>query len=1468
MVRPWLNGLRRRLTRSQLPRKPRHCNPLSLEVLETRLAPTIQTVSLADPALIADTAGGASVNAHVAGGSGGRYVVFESNARNLVPGVSNFFTHIYRRDTLTGTTVLVDTSADGTVANNNSEIPWISDDGSRVAFISAAGNLVAGGTGVSNEIFVKDLNTGVVFLASATSGGVQANRDCGSPVISGDGTRVAFVSSASNLVSGVAGNTNEVFVKDLGTGAVFLASGDASDNPANANVSNPALSIDGNRVVFQTTATNLVTGAGGTNAEVFVKDLGTDAVVLASADAGGNPANNSATNPSISGDGINVAFQTAATNLVSGAGGSNSQIFVKDLGTSAVTVVSTDATGTLGNFSSISPVLSAGGAHVAFLSNSTNFAAGTSQFVNHLYVKDLGTGALGLEDTTAAGTVANANPANPSISGDGNYVAFESLLATNLVDNDFNGNSDTFLKSVGSGAISLISRRDPGLPVLTANAGAGTSHDYRQVSADGRYVVFTGGANLVFGDSGAHVFRRDLLTGTTVPVDTTAAGVPANVPSADPVISADGSRVAFETRATNLAPGLTGSVPRIFVKDLTTGALYLASSDANGTPANSGANSPAISGDGTRVVFATPSTNLVAGAGGSLSQAFVKDLTTGAVYLASADSSGNPANNNVANPTINDDGTRVAFQTPANNLVSGVGGASPQIFVKDLDTGAVFLASCTAAGTPGNIASTFPKISGDGNRVVFESNSTNLGTTALGTKLYVKDLTTGAIVLASSNASGQTSNADALSPSINEDGTRVAFTSSATNLVAGTSGQQVFLKDLNTGAVTLISAAPDGAQANNGATDTSLSLDGNHVVFASVATNLDPSVPDNSGNVFNVYLVTVGSVSTAPLTYDASANPSIAAYTLQKNGDSLEVVETANPGDVLASQPLANTSAIAITGNPGGGDTLTIDYGFGGLFYVVGGVTFNGGAGSGALLVTNGSSAETGTYRPDATTAGAGAFFVNGNTITFSNVAAIDASALATVNLLVTNGNDAVNVADGVAAVDGVTPALSFTGSLNGVVLAPLNLYNDGPANLIVNGVAGGDMVTINSDTLGAVADLTIATTLGSDAANVTGAVSLTGNLAITSAQINLNPTAAITTGGTQTYTGATNLLADTVITSTGAGAGGNIAFTGGASGPGGLTVSTAGTAQFIGIFAMGSLTTNGPGVTAFRNVGTRITTTSAQTYNNAVTVTIDTITFATTGPAGNITFGSTLDGTIFPSAVNIITNDPAAVITIAGDIGDTAPLGLLHITDAGADTISGQVNGVTGLTKDGPGTLWLMAANGFTGAVNVNNGTLVFDGSLGASSNPVTVNNGGTLAGNGTLNRPLIVNNGGTVAPGDPLSGPGILHTGTGGDATLNSGSIFFVGLNPASIGSIPVAGVDYSQLDVAGTLTLNGATLAGTSGTISTGTPFSIIHDQSPVAGTFAGADEGSSLTIGGATYSITYLGGDGDDIMLTAQ
>jgi autotransporter-associated beta strand protein len=835
------------------------------------------------------------------------------------------------------------------------------------------------------------------------------------------------------------------------------------------------------------------------------------------------------------------------------------------------------------------------------------------------------------------------------------------------------------------------------------------------------------------------------------------------------------------------------------------------------------------------------------------------------VYLASADSSGNPANNSVANTTINDDGNRVAFQTTATNLVSGVSGRSPQIYVKDLTTGAVYLASSTADGTPGNIASTFPKISGDGNRVVFESNSTNLGTTTLGTKLFVKDLATNAIVLASSNASGLTNNADALSPSINEDGTRVAFLSSATNLVAGTSGQQVFLKDLTTGAVSLISAGPDGAQADRGATDSSLSLDGNHVVFASQATNLDPSVPDNSGNVFNVYLATPGTVSTAPLTYDASTNPSITAYTLRKNNTNLEIVETANPGNVLASQPLASTSAFTITGNPGGGDTLTIDYGFGGLFYVVGGVTFNGGAGGSALLVVKGTSAEAGTYRPDPTTAGTGRFFVNGNTIAFSNVAAIDASALATVNLLVTNGNDAVNVADGVAAVDGTTPALSLTGSLNGVALAPVNLYNDGTANLDLNGVAGNDTVTVSSDTLGAATNLTITTTVGTDAVNVNGAVNLPGKLPIASAQINLSPTAAITTGGTQTYTGLVNLLADTIITSTGSGAG-NVSFTGGASGPHGLTISTPGTAQFIGVFAIGSLTTNGPGVTAFRNVGTRVTTTNAQTYNNAVTVTIDTITFATTGPTGNITFAGTLDGTTFPSAVNVTTADPAAVITLAGDIGDTAALGLLHITDAGADVITGSINGVTGFTKDGPGTLSLMAANGFSGAVNVNNGTLVIDGSLGTSSNPVTVNNGGTLGGIGTLNRPLIVNSGGTVAPGDPARRNGILHTGTGGDVTFNSGSVFFVNLNPASGGGQPVAGTDYNQLDVGATTTLNGPTLAGTSGAVLSGDQFDILHTNHPVAGSFAGAPEGGSATVGGIAYTITYLGGTGDDIVLS--
>jgi autotransporter-associated beta strand protein len=211
-------------------------------------------------------------------------------------------------------------------------------------------------------------------------------------------------------------------------------------------------------------------------------------------------------------------------------------------------------------------------------------------------------------------------------------------------------------------------------------------------------------------------------------------------------------------------------------------------------------------------------------------------------------------------------------------------------------------------------------------------------------------------------------------------------------------------------------------------------------------------------------------------------------------------------------------------------------------------------------------------------------------------------------------------------------------------------------------------------------------------------------------------------------------------------------------------------------------------------------------------------------------------------------------------DIPGQSPFQAVSVDPGTQLTISGGVDGDSGavLNKFGAGTLVITGGNPFPGATTIDAGTVLVDGSL--ANSPVTVNSGSTLGGRGTVGT-VTVNNGGILSPGDS---PGTLHSGS---ATFTAGALFRVELNG------PAAGTGYDQLDVTGTVTLNGATLAvGPGFTPQPGQQFMIIRNDGTdqVSGTFNGLAEGTRFPVFFGLqrqfYFITYRGGDGNDVVLT--
>ena len=393
----------------------------------------------------------------------GRYVAFASIAVNLVSGDTNGVQDIFVHDRQTGQTTRVSVASGGAQANGPSFDPSISADGRYVAFASLATNLVSGDTNNEQDIFVHDRQTGQTTRVSVATGGGQANLASSDPSISADGRYVAFESIASNLVSGDTNNTGDIFVHDRQTGATTRVSIGPGGTQANRGSLAPSISADGRYVAFHSSATNLVSGVTNGTTHIFVHDRQTGATTRVSVASDGTEGNSGSIKPSISADGRYVAFQSIATNLVSGCTNGTQHIFVHDRQTGQTTCVSVASDGTEGNSGSNDPSISANGRYVAFQSQANNLVSGDTGFITDIFIHDRQTGVTTRVSIAFDGTEANNVSSAPSISADGRYIAFESN-ASNLVNGDTNGNQDIFVhdrEDNTAPTVVSITRADP-----------------------------------------------------------------------------------------------------------------------------------------------------------------------------------------------------------------------------------------------------------------------------------------------------------------------------------------------------------------------------------------------------------------------------------------------------------------------------------------------------------------------------------------------------------------------------------------------------------------------------------------------------------------------------------------------------------------------------------------------------------------------------------------------------------------------------------------------------------------------------------------------------------------------------------------------------------------------------------------------------------------------------------------------
>ncbi len=397
--------------------------------------------------------------------------------------------------------------------------------------------------------------------------------------------------------------------------------------------------------------------------------------------------------------------------------------------------------------------------------------------------------------------------------------------------------------------------------VLRASSGPGGADAHgasgsSALSADGRVVAFVSAADsLVPGDTNGRrdVFVFDRVTEQIERVSVGDSGQEADGDSSRPVISADGRHVAFESSATNLVQNDGNGRTDVFVRDLLLKTTVRVSVGSAGVEGDGDSRFPRLSSNGRFVLFQSHATNLVPGGTDGNGDAFVADLSSGAIELVSLDEGGTEASGPALPIDVSDDGVLVVFAT-ADVLVAGDVNGADDLYARDRAAGTTVLLSVGDRGQAGDGPSSDGDLTPDGTLVAFSSLATNLltGDSDGAGHVYVRDLVSGALTRASVDSAGSAGDDRSAAPSISDDGSRVAFLTLASNFdpwdSAGT--WDVFVHDFDSDATSLVTRAHDGEVSAGPATAVAISGDGGWIAFASDADDLIKDDANGLGDVF------------------------------------------------------------------------------------------------------------------------------------------------------------------------------------------------------------------------------------------------------------------------------------------------------------------------------------------------------------------------------------------------------------------------------------------------------------------------------------------------------------------------------------------------------------------------------------------------------------------------------------------
>lgn len=884
-------------------------------------------VSIRQPGLAPSATGdGASGAGEFAGGN--RFVVFLSAAGNLVTNDANGrVLDLFRRDLVEGRTDLLSLTASGTAGAGRVEDFSVSADGRRIAFTWAADDASAGDTNGLTDIYVRDLDAGTTRLVSARMDGTGAgNGWSDSAMISGNGRFVVFESTATDLVDGEDVNGGrDVFRRDLESGTTIRISRVPDDAPPDPTPTrsasrNPVVNHDGSIVAFISDSTVLaplegygtpilwwISGASGlkrvrlpgvpsTPVRVTVEEvtMSADGRFLAFAVPGGNPApaqttgiwrcevasevatqlsedrtvsvESLASGPSMASDGMTVAFS------VEPSPGSEDAVRVLIWKSESGLHTLEDLRQTvppLGGEPSQStmPVLSPDGTRLLFVSDAAIPEAGvTAAGTAGLFHRVLATGSTRLisDDTDSV---------SPAFSPDGSQVVTEEQIPA-VQPGDDNGELDVVVTTVADGSRQLVSlaQAEAGQPMASGSSIGGG------ISDDGRFVGFTSQADdVVSRDSNrsADAFHFDRL-GVTNRLMSVGADESAGGGLTAMALASGGHRAALVQFGAGLTAGDTNSSADVYVWDLDTGGVELASAqDGSQESLAAAASDPVISGDGQWVGFRAD----VIGVPSNFGRLYLRDLQNRRTWWLNDPARVERASPYGARLQLSADGSSVLFSEWANSwylLRREDGGFQTTAkFVADeawlsADGGRVVIRRKSTDPVPAlvsrSVADGSEKVlldspkhgvrdlraSSDG-RVITYVRRTNPLDRPPGNpwQVWALSVAGGTEELVSTAPSGAPGSDDSREPQISADGRFIVFRSAAANLVAEdrNGAQDIFVHDRYTGMTTLLSQGENGRPGNSNATRPGISGDGRFATFTTFADHLLPGDHNGLGDV-------------------------------------------------------------------------------------------------------------------------------------------------------------------------------------------------------------------------------------------------------------------------------------------------------------------------------------------------------------------------------------------------------------------------------------------------------------------------------------------------------------------------------------------------------------------------------------------------------------------------------------------